>query len=91
MTRIETLRKLLALGDLHRSEIDLAMGGDKASIAQALSDLMRFGDVVVATGDHGMRVYRLTQQAQSKTYAEVAVVQTQLVEIINFPEESTCS
>ena len=86
MTRIETLRKLLALGELHRSEIDLAMGGDKSEIAQALADLMRFGDVVVATGDYGMRVYRLTAQASTKAYAEVTVVQTRLVEVINFSE-----
>ena len=64
MNHIETIRNLLAAGERTRSEIVMAIGGDRAKIDNALADLMSRGDVEVGTGDYGMRVYRLADKVQ---------------------------
>lgn len=93
MSRTEALRKLLAIGELHRSEIDDAMGGDKSEITHALAELMRSGEVRMVSSGYGVQVCRLTDTARVRAFSdpiEVTVLVRQRVQIINFTEVSPC-
>lgn len=46
MNRTNTLRKLLAVGELRRHDIEKIMGGDPVTIANAFSELHQAGEIV---------------------------------------------
>ena len=92
-SRAQTLRKLLALGELHRSEIDHAMGGDKPATQLALEELIQAGEVYAAMSSYGTRVYRLRGDRLGTVFAEVTVTHREVVKVVNFPtfpEGSEC-
>lgn len=59
MNRAETVKKLLALGDLHHNELALIMGGDRSTVDAAVIDLMLSGVVVRPVNSYGSPVLRL--------------------------------
>lgn len=93
MSRVNTLRKLLSFGDLHRSQIDLAMGGDSFATEDALAELTKSGEVVRKSSSYGVTVFHLRDIARARAFAhpiEATVLVRQRVQIINFPEVSAC-
>lgn len=93
MSRTDTLRKLLAIGELHRSQIDIAMGGDKTEITHALAELMRNGEVRMVPLAAGVQLCQLTDAARARAFAEpieATVLVRERVQIVNFPEVSPC-
>lgn len=68
MGRTDVLRKLLALGELCRQEIDATMGGDLASVAYALSTLRARGELVYIRDGRMQTYFRLTEEARAKAF-----------------------
>jgi hypothetical protein len=65
MSRVNALRKLLAVGDLHRSEIDAAMGGDRFATEDALSELTKSGEVKRISSGYGVTMFQLTEPSRA--------------------------
>lgn len=70
MNRVNALRKLLAVGDLHRSEIDIAMGGDRLTTEDALAELTKSGEVKRVSSGYGVLMFRLTESARVRVFLE---------------------
>ena len=70
MSRVNALRKLLAVGDLHRSEIDIAMGGDKLTTEDALAELTKSGEVKRISSGYGVLMFRLTEPSRGRAFVE---------------------
>lgn len=87
-TRMDILRKLLSFGDMHRSDIVGAMGGDPNDTDAALRELESRGELRHGFDSYSRPVIRLTPPAQARAFAEVTVVTRRLVEVINFTEET---
>jgi len=68
MTRVDALRKLLALGGLYRDEIFSAMGGDYLTVASAIEELRALGELEPVREDWLRQVYRLTTQASLRAF-----------------------
>lgn len=68
MTRAEALRKLLAIGELCRQEIERIMGGEQSEIAGALSDLRASGELVHVRDGRQQTFYRLTDDARARAF-----------------------
>jgi uncharacterized protein with ACT and thioredoxin-like domain len=93
MNRVDTLRKLLAVGELHRSQIDLIMGGDKTEITHAMDELRRNDEIRMIPIAAGVQLCQLTDLARARAFAqpiETTVLVRQRVQIINFPEVYPC-
>lgn len=69
MTRVDALRKLLAVGELCLTEIELAMGGDRAEMAGALQALRASGELVYVRDGRQQTYYRLTNEARAAAFA----------------------
>lgn len=68
MTRSETVKKLLALGDLQHSELLQCMGGDRDSVNDAVFELVDAGFVINKANGYGLPVYRLTPGAKASAF-----------------------
>ena len=69
MTRTDTLRKLLAIGEMCLSEIELAMGGSRAEVAGAIQALRSDGELVYVRDGRQQTYYRLTDQSRAAAFA----------------------
>ena len=90
MTRVEAIRKLLALGELHPTEVSQIVGGDSTESKSALDELHRTGEVRMVDNGYGVKVCRLSDLARAHAFAEVTVVTRQRVEVVNFAEVQPC-
>lgn len=70
MTRLEALRKLLALGELCRPEIEQVMGGDRIAVVNALSELHMSGDVLYVRDGRQQTYFRLTDSAMRSAFQQ---------------------
>jgi hypothetical protein len=68
MNRSEALRKLLAIGEMCRQEIETAMGGDSAEVARAISTLRARGELLYVRDGRQQTFYRLTDEARAKAF-----------------------
>ena len=68
--RADTLRKLLALGPLHLSEIHDAMGGNREFTLDALEALILAGHAYQGHDTNCVKVYRLTNTARDSAFAK---------------------
>lgn len=68
MTRAEALRKLLAIGELCRQEIEAVMGGSRAEVACAMQTLRVSGELLHVRDGRQQIFYRLTDQAQAVAF-----------------------
>lgn len=69
MTRVEAIKKLLALGDLAQCDVIEIMGGDRSTADSALSDLVDVGDVKVGLDwSQGSRFCHLSDSARSVAF-----------------------
>lgn len=69
MTRTEALRKLLALGELCRQELEKTMGGDHQQIGDALAELHTAGDLLYVKDGRQQVYFRLTDEARAAAFA----------------------
>lgn len=69
MTRTESIRKLLALGDLYRPDLEIIMGGDKLQIDDALAELHTAGDLLYVKDGRQQVYFRLTDEARAAAFA----------------------
>lgn len=70
MNRAETLRKLLALGDLCRQEVEQIMGGDRIQTINALADLHNAGDLLYVKNGRQQTYFRLTDEARASAFCD---------------------
>lgn len=68
LTRTNALRKLLAIGELCRQEIERVMGGEQSEVAGALSDLRASGELVYVRDGRQQTFYRLTDDARARAF-----------------------
>lgn len=68
LTRTNALRKLLAIGELCRQEIERIMGGEQSEVACALSDLRASGELVYVRDGRQQTFYRLTDDARARAF-----------------------
>lgn len=68
LTRTSALRKLLAIGELCRQEIERIMGGEQSEVAGALSDLRASGELVYVRDGRQQTFYRLTDDARARAF-----------------------
>lgn len=68
LTRTNALRKLLAIGELCRQEIERIMGGEQSEVAGALSDLRASGELVYVRDGRQQTFYRLTDDARARAF-----------------------
>lgn len=69
MTRTEALRKLLAIGELNRPEIERIMGGDRIQTVNALAELHTAGDLLYVKDGRQQVYFRLTDEARAAAFA----------------------
>lgn len=69
MTRTEALRKLLAIGELNRHELERIMGGDKLQIDDSLAELHTAGDLLYVKDGRQQVYFRLTDEARAAAFA----------------------
>lgn len=72
MTRAEALRKLLAIGELCRLEIENVMGGESSEVAGAISALRASGEIVYVRDGRQQTFYRLTDEARARAFGSPA-------------------
>lgn len=68
MSRAPVLRKLLAVGELTRQEIENAMGGEPSDVAAAISALRATGEIVYVRDGRQQTYYRLTDAARASAF-----------------------
>ena len=68
MMRTDALRKLLAVEPLYHDEIFEQMGGDRATVATAIKELTRAGELLPRYAPTFRSRYRLTQQARARAF-----------------------
>lgn len=66
MSRADTLRKLLAVEPLYPDEVYDVMGGDRASVAQAVKELIRAGHLTHLCSYRSR--HRLTQKGMAQAF-----------------------
>lgn len=69
MSRTEALRKLLAVGEMCRQEIEVVMGGESMDVANAISALRASGEIVYVRDGRQQTFYRLTDQSRAMAFA----------------------
>lgn len=69
MNRTKALRKLLALGELNRPEIERIMGGDRLQTINALAELHMAGDLLYVKDGRQQVYFRLTDEARASAFA----------------------
>jgi hypothetical protein len=67
-SRADTLRKLLALGQLTRSELRLYMGGDEKSIQDAVNELVKKRVAMACNWGFGRQIICLTPAGQKGVF-----------------------
>lgn len=68
MTRAEALRKLLAIGELCRQEIESVMGGDQSEVADAICQLRLNDELMYVRDGRQQTFYRLTDEARARAF-----------------------
>ncbi len=69
MSRAPVLRKLLAIETLFEDEIYMQMGGDRLSVAAAINELVRAGELHPFCSRTFRSRFRLTPEAKAKAFA----------------------
>lgn len=72
MSRTHTLRKLLALGELCRPEIEQVMGGCRVEVANAMTELHMSGDALRVKDGRQQTYFRLTDAARAAAFQGAA-------------------
>lgn len=72
MSRLDALKKLLALGELCRPEIEQVMGGDRIELVNAMAELHASGDVLYVKDGRQQTYLRLTDAAIASAFQGAA-------------------
>lgn len=71
MNRTQTLRKLLAVGELRRHDMDHIMGGEPIDITNAFTELNQAGEIVRYRPAKDVDTfYRLTDVARAVAFSQ---------------------